>query len=60
MKTIKLLALASILTFTSCSSRNAKVATNNHNVPTHDFSNEQNWRDSEDAKFFGTMFVALF
>ena len=60
MKTITTITILTSLIFSSCGTRTAKVSNVNHSVPVENTSNEQNWRASEDAKFFGTMFVALF
>jgi hypothetical protein len=59
MNIIKLIAITSLLTFTSCSNRSAKVANNPSPVRVEE-SNDQNWRHSDDAEFIGMMWVTLF
>ena len=55
-----LLIISAITLLSSCGSRNAKVTSNVNKPIPMEHSNDNNWRNNEDAKFFGTVFVALF
>lgn len=59
MNVIKITVLTLLLTFTSCSSRSAKVATNSPTVRVEE-SNDQNWKEDDNAEFIGMMWTTLF